>query len=185
MPGPVTAVVIGNSSKSPYAGLVVALGHAVIELPLILFLAIYAGNFMEIPLVRTIIFLGGGLMLIYLGIQMILSSNKENKIEASHAAAFKGGIMTTINPYFFIWWATVGLTLILKSLEFSRGLFIAMILVHFSVDTFWNGLLGLLTYKSGVLTYPKAKHFFYIFLGICLFSVAAYFIINGLKLLAA
>ncbi|MCD6446669.1 MAG: lysine transporter LysE, partial [Candidatus Marinimicrobia bacterium] len=47
MPGPVTAVVIANAKRTPWAGFIVAAGHAVVEIPLVIFLAFYAANFME------------------------------------------------------------------------------------------------------------------------------------------
>ncbi|MDZ7822513.1 MAG: LysE family transporter [Candidatus Marinimicrobia bacterium] len=67
MPGPVTAVVLANAKRTPYAGLIVAAGHAVVEIPLILFLAVYAANFMENALVYMIVAFAGAAMLVYLG----------------------------------------------------------------------------------------------------------------------
>ena len=82
MPGPVTAVVIGNAKRTPWAGLIVAAGHAVIEVPLVIFLAFYAANFMENPIVYAIVAFAGGAMLVFLGIDMIRSSSKM----ASHSS---------------------------------------------------------------------------------------------------
>jgi len=33
-PGPITAVTIGKGSKSPYAGALIAIGHGIVEFPL-------------------------------------------------------------------------------------------------------------------------------------------------------
>ncbi|MDX9780718.1 MAG: LysE family transporter [bacterium] len=80
MPGPVTAVVIANARHSRFAGFVVAAGHAMIEIPLILFLAFYAANFMENPLVHALIAFAGAAMLLYVGGDMIRKSGREEDL---------------------------------------------------------------------------------------------------------
>jgi len=185
MPGPVTAVVLANAKKSPFAGLVVAAGHAVIEIPLIVFLAVYAANFMENPLIHTLVSFAGAGMLVYLGIEMMVSSKAEAGAEKENRSAFIGGIITSINPYFILWWATTGLALILQARSFGKGVLIFFIIVHLSVDFIWDGAIGWLTYRSGVLKRPKIQRLIYIALGICLLFVAAYFVLTGIRVLRA
>jgi len=181
MPGPVTAVVIGNAKRTPWAGLVVAAGHAVIEVPLVIFLAFYAANFMENPIVYAIVAFAGGAMLVFLGIDMIRSSSKETKIEGKDRSAFIGGIVTSINPYFILWWATTGLALILQAKTFGNWVLIFFIITHLSVDFLWDGILGWLANKSGVFNHPGARRILYIVLGVCLILVAGYFIVSGIR----
>lgn len=183
MPGPVTAVVLANAGKSPYAGFIVAAGHAVIEIPLILFLAVYAANFMENPLVYVIIAFAGAAMLVYLGVEMILSADKEINLQKESRGAFIGGIITSINPYFILWWATTGLALILQARSFGSWALIFFIAVHLSVDFIWDGALGWLTNRSGVFKYRKAQKIIYIILGICLILIAVYFALTGVRAL--
>jgi threonine/homoserine/homoserine lactone efflux protein len=184
MPGPVTAVVIANAKRTPWAGFFVAAGHAVIEIPLVIFLAFYAANFMENPTVYAIIAFAGGAMLIFLGIDMIRSSNKEIKLEGKTHSAFVGGIITSINPYFIIWWATTGLAMILQAKSFGNWVLIFFIIAHLSVDFLWDGILGLLANKSGVFNHPGARRILYIALGICLILVAGYFIVSGIRVIS-
>jgi len=181
MPGPVTAVVIGNAKRSPWAGFVVAAGHAVIEVPLVVFLAFYAANFMEDPVVHAIVAFAGGAMLVFLGIDMIRSSSKEIELEGKDMSAFIGGIVTSINPYFIIWWATTGLAMILKAKSFGNWVLIFFVIVHLSVDFIWDGLLGFLAHRSGVFNHPTSRKVLYIALGSCLILVAGYFIYSGVK----
>ena len=183
MPGPVTAVVIGNAKRSPWAGFVVAAGHAVIEVPLVIFLAFYAANFMENPLIHAIVAFAGGAMLAFLGIDMIRSSNKDIEIEGKEMSAFIGGIVTSINPYFIVWWATTGLAMILQAKSFGNWVLIFFVITHLSVDFIWDGLLGFLANRSGVFNRPTARKALYIILGSCLILIAAYFIYSGVKVM--
>ncbi|MBN2780997.1 MAG: LysE family translocator [Candidatus Marinimicrobia bacterium] len=184
MPGPVTAVVIANAKRSPWAGFTVAAGHAVVEIPLILFLSVYAANFMENPAVHMIIAFAGALMLLYIGGDMIRSANREVRLEAKDTRAFIGGIVTSINPYFILWWATAGLALILQARSFGKGVLIFFIITHLSVDFLWDGVLGWLTHRSGVLDRPKLRKILYILLGSCLILVAVYFAFSGFRAFA-
>ena len=74
--------------------------------------------------VKAGIGLVGGLFLIFLGIRMIQKRrNKESVKTAFPYHSFVAGVVTTIsNPYFIIWWATVGASLIISgiSLWFDR-----------------------------------------------------------------
>ena len=184
MPGPVTAVVIANAKRSPWAGFVVAAGHATVEIPLIIFLAFYAANFMENPVVHAIVAFAGGAMLLFLGGDMIQNSNKEVKLESKNRTAFFGGIVTSINPYFILWWATTGLAMILQAKAFGNWVLIFFVITHLSVDFLWDGTLGWLAHRSGVFNHPAARRILYIVLGSCLILVAGYFIFSGIRTLA-
>ena len=183
MPGPVTAVVIGNAKRTPWAGFIVAAGHAVIEVPLVVFLAFYAANFMENPVVHAVVAFAGGAMLTFLGISMIRTSNKEIEIKGKEMSAFIGGIVTSINPYFIVWWATTGLAMILQAKSFGNWVLIFFVITHLSVDFIWDGLLGFIAHRSGVFNHPTARKVLYIVLGSCLFLVAVYFIVTGINVL--
>ena len=185
MPGPVTAVVIANAKRTPWAGFIVAAGHAVVEIPLVVFLAFYAANFMENPVVHAIVAFAGGAMLVILGIDMIRSSNKEIKIEEKNRSAFIGGIVTSINPYFILWWATTGLALILQAKTFGNWVLIFFVIAHLSVDFLWDGILGWVAHRSGVFNHPTARKVLYIVLGSCLILVAGYFVLSGVKVITS
>lgn len=183
MPGPVTAVVIANARHSRFAGFTVAAGHAVIEIPLILFLAFYAANFMENPLVHAIIAFAGAGMLFYVAADMIGKSGGAENPEAKNYSAFLGGIVTSINPYFILWWATTGLAMVLQAKSFGNWALIFFIIVHLSVDFLWDGILGWLLHRSGVYNYPKARKIVTVIMGATLMLVALYFIYSGFRVL--
>ena len=59
-PGPITAVTVGTGTKSPHAGVLVALGHGIVEFPLMLFIFFGLGFVLSLGYVRMAIFSLGG-----------------------------------------------------------------------------------------------------------------------------
>ena len=70
-PGPVTAVTVGKGSESPHAGALVAIGHGIVEFPLIALIFLGFGRLFNMLYVKTAIALVGGALLIYMGIGII------------------------------------------------------------------------------------------------------------------
>jgi threonine/homoserine/homoserine lactone efflux protein len=53
------------------------------------------------------------------------------------------------NPYFLVWWATVGAALILRSVRFGPLGFLAFGLAHWTCDFVWDYLLSAISFKGG------------------------------------
>ena len=60
MPGPMFAVTLTKSYKSPWAGTRIALGHAVIEVPLILLIYFGFAQFFQNSVVQLVLSIVGG-----------------------------------------------------------------------------------------------------------------------------
>jgi len=69
-PGPMFAVTLTKSYKSPLAGVWISLGHAVIEVPLILLIYFGFAQFFQNTIVQLVLSIVGGSMIIWLGIGM-------------------------------------------------------------------------------------------------------------------
>ncbi|MFQ5835898.1 MAG: LysE family transporter, partial [bacterium] len=142
MPGPVFAVTVTKSYKSATAGSLIAVGHGIIEFPLMFLIYLGLSNFFKLAPVQIFIGIAGGLMLIYLGVDMIRFrvDIKQERKDPSYSSTVGGLITTTANPYFFLWWATIGSALILKSAMFGVIGFISMATVHWFCDFGWYSL---------------------------------------------
>ena len=69
MPGPLFAVTIKKASKSKAAGALIAVGHGIVEFPL-MFLIFFVLSLLTIPsFVQVAVGLVGGLLMIFLGAQ--------------------------------------------------------------------------------------------------------------------
>ncbi|MDZ7822512.1 MAG: LysE family transporter [Candidatus Marinimicrobia bacterium] len=112
---------------------------------------------------------------------MILKAGRDPDLKKESRGAFIGGIITSINPYFILWWATTGLVLILQAKRFGTWALIFFIAAHLSVDVIWDGALGWLAHRSGIFRHRKAQKAIYILLGACLLLVAVYFAVTGVR----
>ncbi len=152
-PGPMTAATIAKGCTEKHAGAWITAGHAVIEIPLIgVIAAVYVGSgrLISSPLVEKVIYLVGGLMLIYLGFRMFRANRvAADTVGGLPASSFVTGmVITGTNPAFYIWWVTAGVVLIAGATKFGLigiGLFA---LVHLPCDLGWSEFLSVGTFES-------------------------------------
>jgi threonine/homoserine/homoserine lactone efflux protein len=150
MPGPLTAATIAKGYREQNAGIFIALGHAVIELPLMVLIYFGFARFFASPEVKKIIGLAGGLMLIFMG-SMVLRSFRKNLGEAAdlpYSSLVTGIVMTGANPYFFLWWATIGIALIVTAVEFGIWGLVAFAAVHWSCDLGWEQCVSVSVFRT-------------------------------------
>jgi threonine/homoserine/homoserine lactone efflux protein len=139
-PGPTLVATINASLAGNWtAGLKVSLGHIVIETA-IFFLIILGLASIASPYTAQIALLGG-IALIIFGIMTIAGSRTPTlSATPSHAVAspYMVGLLTSAaNPYFWIWWLSVGSDLLISSLE-GGILFAAVFMIgHWGADTAW------------------------------------------------
>jgi threonine/homoserine/homoserine lactone efflux protein len=81
MPGPVTAGTIAKGYKNKNAGMQIAVGHAFVEFPLVAAIGLGLGPLFENREVMIIIGLVGGLVLLYIGYNMIKMRKDVDKTE--------------------------------------------------------------------------------------------------------
>jgi threonine/homoserine/homoserine lactone efflux protein len=153
LPGPMTAATIAKGYSNKHAGAWIAAGHAVIEIPLIAVIAaIYfgSGHFISSPQVEKVIYLVGGLMLLYLGFRMFRTIGESSGVVGGlPASSFVTGIVITgTNPAFYIWWATVGVALVSGAAKFGLAGVILFTLVHLPCDLAWSEFLSIGTFES-------------------------------------
>jgi len=79
-PGPVTAVTVSKGTKSPHAGAIIALGHGIVEIPLMILILYGFGDILKITYVKATIGLLGGLFLLKMGLGL-LKGIKQAKID--------------------------------------------------------------------------------------------------------
>ena len=145
-PGPLFAATLAEGRKNPLSGLIVSTGHAVVEIPLIL--ALYAFGLTLTQAERRILAIAGGAVMLYLAYLELKGGEKE---EFKGGSLFAGAAMTALNPYFIMWWLTVGLTLITKSVEFGLVGLILFIVAHEMCDYVWLGFVSAFSGKIAAM----------------------------------
>jgi len=144
-PGPLFFTAISHGTKSgAKGGLAFAVGHTLFEFPLVILLALGLSTIVSEPAVKLLTGVTGGLALIVFGVIQI-----RDGLTSSFGASKSRGIMfqnpilvglgfTGFNPFFIVWWFTVGLKLIDVSLAFLGLLGVLFMYVcHVWMDYAW------------------------------------------------
>jgi threonine/homoserine/homoserine lactone efflux protein len=183
MPGPMFAVTLAKSYKSPWAGTQIALGHAVIEVPLILLIYFGFAQFFENSIVQLVLSILGGGMIIWLGIGMFRSRTKVVKEGKDLPySAFTAGIITSgLNPFFILWWATIGSMLVMRFTEFGIGGLTVFIIAHWLCDLVWLSFVSVLVYKSRSLWGQRFQEWVFIASSLLLAGFGLWFVISGIQ----
>ena len=166
-PGTVTAAAIAHGARRRDAGILIALGHGIIEFPLMFLIILGFAAIIESSAVQVAIGIIGGLFLLWMGVQMIREIRKENfSVEAicKSPPLLTGLILSAGNPYFLLWWATVGLKLATDARQLGWIAFVLFTIVHWLCDLVWLGFLGWMSYGGAKALGNKSQR---IILGVC------------------
>ncbi len=152
MPGPLTVLTIRESHRRGfYAGPLVALGHSLLEILIVIALSLGLSSLVSEDLVMVVIGSVGGIMLIFMGMDMIREAWnekvlwKEDSTDAHprYGPILSGVIASISNPYWTIWWFTIGASYLLISLKkgiIGPSLFYSG---HILADFLWLSLIAL------------------------------------------
>jgi threonine/homoserine/homoserine lactone efflux protein len=150
MPGPMTAATIAKGYRDKHAGVWIAAGHAVVEVPLIAVIYLGLGRLINSARVEMVIFLVGGLMLLYLGFRMFRATGEAPGLASGLPASplLTGIVITGTNPGFYVWWAIVGTALVTGAARFGLIGVVLLGLVHLPCDLGWSEFLSVGTFES-------------------------------------
>jgi threonine/homoserine/homoserine lactone efflux protein len=182
MPGPMFTVTLAKSLKSPWAGMLVSLGHAVIEVPLILLIYFGLKNFFQNEVLQLVLSVLGGGMIVWMGYDLFRSRKKiirEGK-DTTYNAFTAGILMSGLNPFFLFWWATVGSLLLTQFIDAvgTWGLPF-FILVHWLCDFIWLSVVSLTIYKTHSFWGEKVQEWVFIVLSVALLYFGGQFVVKG------
>ena len=185
-PGPVTATAISMGTRNRYAGILIAIGHGIVEFPLIVVIILGLGKYFEMPKVKIAIGLAGGVFLLLMAIQSLLSlkAKLDNQSKVLKDKPITAGIILSAgNPYFLIWWATVGLALATQAKQWGIWAFALFAVTHWSVDLIWLLMLTWFSNKGSVLIGRKGMRIVLMICAAALFFFGLFFIYNALMIL--
>jgi threonine/homoserine/homoserine lactone efflux protein len=150
-PGPLSAVTMSKGSDSPHAGVLIAVGHGIIEFPLMIAILFGFGYFFNEPYVKLSIGLAGGLFLLFMAYSMFKSYRGDTSASAdnSRSPVAAGMVLSAANPYFMIWWATVGAAMLMQSAGFGAAGIIVFMIAHWICDLAWSWFLSALSFRGG------------------------------------
>lgn len=150
-PGPVMAATIAAGTKSKHAGIFISLGHSAIELPLLAAIIFGMGFIFEHHTAKIVIGLVGGAYLLWMGFAMFKELKNYHLAKPpsnSRGPVMTGLILSATNPYFTLWWATVGLNLAKDAVGLGYIAIILFAIVHSLCDMAWLEVLSFTSYKG-------------------------------------
>jgi len=127
-PGPLFfGLLVQGSKGGARSGFYSAIGHMLVEFPLVMGLALGLLAAASQPAIKYVIGLVGGLGLIGFGMLQIYQTikskpnsqpTKESK-NLGTSSLVLGLALTGLNPYFILWWLTIGSVLVIQALAFA------------------------------------------------------------------
>ena len=190
MPGPLLTYVINGSLKRGFiAGPLIIAGHSILELILIGLLLSGLNNLFASEVFTSLIGIIGGSILFWMGYKMIKSViNKKVSIEGEmdkkrNTSGFiiPGAVISISNPYWILWWATIGMTYLANS--YQNGLINGVgvfYIGHISADFAWYLFVtGIVAYGSKFIN-DRIYRILIIVFGLILIYFASNFIYEGI-----
>jgi len=152
-PGPLFAANITYGLREGVkSGIKIAIGHSIVELPLVILLGIGVFSLEIFPEFRTIISIFGAITLfVFAGIQIktILEKNKNISLKPKQGPIVTGIVLSALNPFFIVWWLTIGFKLISDAMLIWAFAGILIVFVfHIWMDFAWLGITAFLASKS-------------------------------------
>lgn len=159
-PGPVTATAVTMGTRNRWAGSLVAVGHGIVEFPLMLLIIFGLGAIFQKTSAQIVIGILGGFALLYMAYGMFRTASQAVDTKAAvkeDKPIWAGVVLTVSNPYFLIWWATVGLGLATTATKLGLHAFVLFAIVHWLVDFIWVTTLSFASFHGTTLFGPKVQ----------------------------
>ena len=163
-PGPVLTVTITETvRRGKRAAIMLMVGHAILEIFLIVAVIFGLQLVLRNESVAMAISVGGGAFLIWMGVSLLrdvigrrVSLDLTDHGERPAHGPIMDGIATSLsNPYFTIWWATIGATLVLEAIAIGPAGLIAFYIGHEGADFAWYGAVIAAVSKGKRFITPK------------------------------
>jgi len=178
-PGPVFAATVAKGYKDERAGLKIALGHGLVEFPLMALIVLSLGYVFTNDYVKLGIGLVAGVLLVFMGVGMIRSRKtvaEEGLEYVPKNSILAGALTTSANPYFLLWWATVGAALITSAQYYGAIVVVLFAVVHWSCDLAWYSFTGFAVFRSKKLWTPLVHEVVFGVCGALMIGFGVYFI---------
>jgi threonine/homoserine/homoserine lactone efflux protein len=181
-PGPLfTANLLEGVKGGARFGLMVSIGHTLAEFPLVMLIAFGISSVMNFP--GFTFFAGsiGGSLLVAFGLLQARSAightvslEPVQQARSERKALVLGVGLTALNPYFILWWLTVGLGLVVQAVELGAILGVLIMYVsHVWMDYAWLIATAYLSARGRMLLNGRGYR-------LLLLALAAFLIYFGL-----
>lgn len=158
VPGPLLTITVNESLKrGARAGPLITVGHGFLELILVIALILGLQHLLVLPAVKFWMSLAGGAILGYISLTLLRVAGKplemlpwEGVESCSNQSArdwlspvWAGVVTSLVNPYWFLWWGTIGAAMLFQSQELGYIGIAAFYLGHISGDLGYHSMVSI------------------------------------------
>ncbi len=189
MPGPLLTVTVGEATRRGFwAGPLIILGHGILEMALVLLILAGVGSWLNRPLIMGSVGVVGGGMLAWMGLGLLRASRTSRlKFEDGQTSGlhpvWTGIFMSLANPYWLIWWLTIGLGYVLFAAKFGLPGVFLFFGGHILADLAWYSLVSATVAWGRNFFTDGLYRGFLAGCGCFLFLFSVYFGVQGVKFL--
>ncbi len=191
MPGPVSAMAVSEGThRGAAAGPLLTAGHGAAEALMVGALAVGLSQFLQQTVVVGTIGVLGGVVLLWMGWGIVRTARagalevapQTGASTPSGSSLVRTGFLVTVsNPYWLLWWATVGAAYFVAFSQFGLLVLVVVFLIgHVALDLGWTTFLALVVGAGRGRVPVRAYR---IVLGVCgafLMAMSGYFIYSGI-----
>jgi len=189
MPGPLLAITISESARRGFwAGPRLMAGHAILELGLIAILVTGLRVFLEHELVEPVVGLVGGIILLGIGLttlatvrrRIVIPTAGEAGRDTGRTSVLTGIVGSISNPYWLIWWVTIGTTYLLWSLSLGVWGVATFFTGHILADIVWYCTVAFVIASGRKWFNDRVYRGLLAFCGLALLAVGGYFLVSAI-----
>lgn len=196
MPGPVTTLVVTESARRGFrAGPLVTLGHVAMEIVMVVALYFGLDQLLNQNSVAGAIGVLGGIVLLWMGWGIASSAwrgqvsfdatSRARGANASTHPTIAGALATIANPYWLLWWATVGAANLIAFRAFGAPGMLAFYFGHTLADWVWNMVVAFVVASGRRVMTDRIYRGILVGCGIFLIGLSAYFVNAGIQFFRA
>jgi len=191
-PGPYLTVTITRTmTRGPLSAALMLVGHALLEGALLVGFAFGLQTVLRLPAVATALALIGGAILVWMGQDLLRGALRGRIMPGTDTAApesrlgpiMQGITVSLSNPYWTLWWATIGVKLASDGLAIGPLGVVAFFIGHELADIAWYGfVITAVSRGRGLL----AERPYRVVIGVCavfLLYLGVRFFIDGVGML--
>jgi len=190
MPGPLLALTIAEAAQRGFwAGPLLIAGHAVLELALVVGLVKGLSRFLRHHRVVGLIGLLGGLCMMWMGFAMCSSpgylslspQSPPRELGTTGILVLFGALVSIANPYWSIWWATIGVNYILRSTPQGIPGITSFCVGHIFADFAWYSFISFAVATGAKVMNQAVYRGLLLACGVVLFGLGIYFMVTGIR----
>jgi len=193
VPGPVLSVTIVETVRRGFvASSLIVLGHGIVELVWVIALSMGIAKLSSGSAATAFISIAGGVILTWMGVAMGLDafrgaglSLNRQRSEGHHSLGpvVLGGVTSASNPYWYLWWATVGAAYIARARASGLGSAgsVAFFGGHILSDLVWYSLVGLMVVLGRTFLSDRVYKGLLVLCGVFLVGMGISFVWYGIR----